>query len=48
MRAIIEKKLAAAIATQEDVKLLRAICAQLGDKACVAKMDARLRSAPSR
>lgn len=47
-RAAIEKKLAAGTATQDDVRLLRSICHQQNDKACVARMDARLRPAPSR
>jgi hypothetical protein len=48
MRRVLEAKFAANTATLDDVKSLRAICAQQGDKACVAKMDARLRTAPSR
>jgi hypothetical protein len=47
-RKLLEQKLNAGKATQDDVKQLRAICAQQGDKACVAKMDARLRPARSR
>jgi hypothetical protein len=48
MRGAIEKKLAGGTATQEEVKLLRAICLQQNDKACVAKMDARLTPAKPR
>jgi len=48
MRKLLDAKVAAGTATQEDAKTLRAICAQLGDTACVAKMDARLRTASSR
>jgi hypothetical protein len=48
MRGAIEKKLAGGTATQEEVKLLRAICLQQNDKACVAKMDALLTPAKPR
>ncbi len=43
MRKLLDTKVTAGTATQEDVKSLRAICAQQADKACVAKMDARLK-----
>lgn len=42
-RKLLDTKVAAGKATQDDIKQLRAICAQQGDKACVANMDARLR-----
>lgn len=42
MRKQLDAKVTAGTATQEDVKLLRSICLQQNDKACVAKMDARL------
>jgi len=42
-RKLLDTKVAANTATQDEVKQLRSICAQQGDKACVAKMDARLR-----
>lgn len=48
MRKLLDAKVAAGTATQDDVKMLRAICSQQNDKACVAKMDARLRPTPSR
>lgn len=44
-RKLLDAKVAAGTATLEDAKSLRAICAQQGDKACVAKMDARIRTA---
>ncbi len=48
LRKQLEAKVAAGTASQEDIKTVRAICLQQGDKACVANMDARLRPAPSR
>lgn len=45
MRKLLDAKVIAGTATLDDVKLLRGICAQQGDKACVAKMDARSRPA---
>jgi hypothetical protein len=42
-RKLLDTKVAANTATQDDVKQLRSICAQQGDKDCVARMDARLR-----
>lgn len=47
-RKALEPKVNAGKATVDEIKTLRAICAQQGDKACVAKMDARLRPAPKR
>ncbi len=48
MRQQLEMKVAANTATQDDVQLLRSLCAQQGDKACVAQMDTRSRTARSR
>jgi len=45
LRMQLDRKVSAGLASQEDVRQLRAICAQQGDKACVAQMDARLRTA---
>lgn len=42
-RKLLDTKVAAGTATQDDIKQLRAICSQQGDKACVSNMDARLR-----
>jgi len=47
-RKLLDAKVAAGTATQDDIKMLRAICQQQNDKACVANMDARLRPAASR
>lgn len=48
MRKSLEAKITSNTATIDDVKQLRGICLQQGDKACVAKMDTRLNPPRSR